>query len=145
LATYPDSPALAEVTNAIAVNPTWGESIRNNINALAADLIAAFGDDDAWNGTPNTAGQAANIEELLENMRAQIKAITGQSHWYDATPVSLETLSGGALDFHPEYAGAVRTTSLRGASASGNNTVTESTGVDTVSDVGRHYYENTSE
>lgn len=143
-ATYPVSPALAEVTNATAVNPTWGEAIRNNINAIGDDLIEAFGDDDAWNGTPNTAGQAANIEELLENMRAQIKAITGQSNWYDTVPVSLETLSGGAIDFHPQYSGAVRTTSLRGASASGNNTVTESTGVDTVSDVGRHYYENTS-
>ncbi len=161
MATYPTSPALAEVTNATAVDPTWGESIRENINAIGADLVDGRGDGQTFPGTDHTSGQSTDIDDALQAIRHILSDISGETNWYDDAAGSLKVHDhtvgeGGAIvwaalggnarfrEIHPEYPGAVSTLSLHGGAASGANTVTNSTGQDVVSNVGHNYYESTS-
>jgi hypothetical protein len=88
---------------------------------------------------------------------------SGETNWYDAPAGNLkshdhsDTTKGGRIPYasvgsanerlihlHPQYAGGVQTTQLRGTSASGNNTITITNVVDVVSYLGRHCYNGVS-
>lgn len=143
-ATYPTSPALAAGDNSTAMDPTHYNYLQANINAIGADLVDARGDGQAFPGTDHTALQATDLDDILQGIKHMIAEITGKTNWYDAPAVNLETYATRFVELHPAYPGKVTTNSLRGAAASGNNTVTESSDVDVVSNVGRHYHENSS-
>ncbi len=135
--TYPVNPSLPAGTGTTEVNPTNWATLVDNINAIGADLVAARADTADFAGTDHSASQSSNIQEMLESIRHMLEHMNGlASNWYNL-PVRI-------LEIHPEYPGGLRTTSLRGGAASGQNTVTESTGEDVVSNVARHFYENTS-
>lgn len=144
MATYPASPALSQGTNGTAVNPTNWNTLVDNINAIGADLVAARGDGQAFPGTDHSALQATDLDDILQGIKHMIAEITGETNWYDIPSTDLSQFYTRFLEIHPAYPGKVTTTSLRGAAASGNNIVTESSGVDVVSNAGRHYHENTS-
>jgi hypothetical protein len=99
-----------------------------------------------------------DMDDILQAIKHMLSDISGETYWYDAPAASLKSHNhssdkGGAIpwssigsgnhsiDLYPEYPGAVWTASLRGASPSGNNTVTRSTGQDVVSYIARNYYE----
>jgi hypothetical protein len=161
LATYPSTPGLPQGTNETAVNPTNWNTLVDNINAIGADLVDARGDGQEFPGTDHTAGQATDLDDILQAVKHMLGDISGETHWYDEPAANLKSHDhssgkGGAvpwssigsgnrkMELHPEYPGAVWTTSLRGASPSGNNTVDRSTGQDVVSYVARNHYEATS-
>jgi len=162
MATYPTNPALPQGTNATAVNPTNWNTFVDNINAIGLDLVTARGDGQAFPGTDHSSGQSSNIDDALQALRHIIAHATGETNWYDAPAGSLKvhnhsTGQGGAvgwgnlggssarnLVFHPQYGGAIQTNSQRGGAASGNNTITVTTGEDVVSWVARHYYQGES-
>jgi hypothetical protein len=161
LATYPSNPNLPQGTNETAVNPTNWNTFVDNINAIGADIVDARSDGQEFPGTDHTAGQAADLDNMLQAIKHMLADISGETNWYDETAANLKSHDhssdkGGAvpwssigsgsrsIDLHPEYPGSLWTTSLRGASASGNNTVTLSTDQDVVSDVAHNYYEATS-
>lgn len=158
MATYPSNPNLPQGTNETAVNPTNWNTLVDNINAIGADLVDARGDGQEFPGTDHTAGQATDLDDILQATKHMLADISGETNWYDEPAASLNSHDhssgkGGSipwssiasnsrfLELHPEYPGAVWTTSLRGASPSGNNTGTKATGEDVVSYVARHYYE----
>ena len=134
----------------------------DNINAVGADLVDARGDGQVFPGTPHTAGQCADIDDMLQAIKHMLVEISGETNWYDDPAGSLKvhnhSIGQGGLvpwgslgvsnsrkiELHPQYPGTVLTMSLRGAPASGNNIITISTDVDVVSYVGRHYYEGVS-
>ena len=137
MSTYPASSLLPAGTNETEVNPTNWNTLVDNINALTADLATARGDGEDFPGTDHTASQAADLDDILQAIKHMITHLNGgAAKWY-SLPVRQIVL-------HPEYAGEVLTLSLRGAAASGNNTVTRSSGEDVVSNVARHYHETTS-
>lgn len=161
LATYPSEPNLPQGTNETEVNPANWNTLVDNINSIGADLVDARGDGQEFPGVPHTAGQATDMDEILQAVKHMLNDISGEVNWYDAPAASLKSHDhssgkGGAIpwssissgnhsmDLYPEYPGAVWTTSLRGAASSGNNTVVRSTGQDVVSYVARNYYEATS-
>jgi hypothetical protein len=161
LATYPSNPEVPQGTNETEVNPTNWNKLVDNINAIGADLVAARGDGQNFPGTPHTAGQATNLDDILQAIKHILSDISGEINWYDETSGSLKSHNhssgaGGAIpwsslgsgnrsiDLHPEYPGALWTTSLRGGAASGNNEVDSSVGQDVVSNVAHNYYEVTS-
>ena len=137
MATYPSSPALPQGTNETEVNPTEWNKFVDNLNAIGADLVGARGDGSDFAGTDHITGQSTDLQDALESIRHILTHLNGAAaNWYNV-PVWV-------LEIHPAYPGGLRTTSLRGGAATGNNIVTESTGEDVVSNVARHYYENTS-
>ncbi len=161
LATYPSDPNIPQGTNNTEVNPANWNALVDNINSIGADLVEARGDGQEFPGVPHTAGQATDVDEILQALKHMLSDISGEINWYDAPAASLKSHDhssgkGGAIpwgsigsgnhsiDLHPEYPGAVWTTSLRGAAPSGNNTVVRSTDQDVVSYVARNYYEATS-
>lgn len=162
MATYPNNPNLTQGTNATAVNASNWNTLVDNINAIGSDLVDARGDSQAFPGTPHTAGQCGDINDILQAIRHILTHVSGETNWYNAPPGSLKlhnhTSGQGGLipwsslgssvsrkvELHPQYRGALLTKSLRGASPSGNNTITINTDVDVVSYIGRHYYEGTS-
>jgi hypothetical protein len=161
LATYPSNPDLPQGTNETAVNPANWNTLVDNINAIGSDLVDARGDGQDFPGTDHTAGQTTDVDGILQAVKHMLADISGEASWYDEPAASLKSHDhssnkGGAVpwssigsgnrstDLHPEYPGAVWTTSLRGASPSGNNTADCSTGQDVVSDVAHNYYEATS-
>jgi len=161
LATYPSNPSLPQGTDQTEVNPTNWNKIIDNINAIGADLSNARGDGQEFPGTDHAAGQAADLDDILQAIKHILADISGETNWYDAPAASLKlhdhsSGEGGSVpwssiasntrfkEFHPEYPGAVWTTSLRGTAASGNNIVDCSTDQDVVSYVARNYYEATS-
>lgn len=160
-ATYPDPPALEAITNETGANPAWANTVIDNLNAIGADLADGRGDGQVFPGTDHTAGQSTDIDDALQAIRHMLFNISGETNWYGEPAASLKVHDhtsgkGGAVawasiasnvrfrELHPEYAGAVWTTSLRGASPSGNNTVDRSSGQDTVSYVARNFYQTTS-
>ena len=161
MATYPSNPNLPQGTNETEVNPTNWNTLVDNINAIGVDLVDARGDGQEFPGTDHTAGQATDLDDILQAVKHILADVSGEANWYDEPAASLKSHDhssgkGGAVpwsnigsgsrskDFHPEYPGAVWTTSLRGAAASGNNDGTKSTGQDVVSYAARNYYEFTS-
>jgi len=142
LSTYPSSPALSEVTAATAINTTWGESIRNNINAIGADLVDARGESQAFPGTDHATGQITDVNDMLCALKHMVAQLSGQTNWYDDFSGSLKTHThasgqGGSvpyanigannirlIELYPAYPGYINTNSLRGAAASGSNTIT---------------------
>ena len=161
MATYPSNPSIPQGTSATPVNPTNWNTLVDNINAIGSDLVDARGDGQAFPGTDHTASQATDLDDILQAVKHMLADISGETNWYDAPAASLESHDhssgkGGAIpwssiasnarfeEFHPEYPGAVWTTSLRGAAASGNNIAELSTDQDVVSYVARNYYEATS-
>jgi hypothetical protein len=161
LATYPSAPGLPQGTNGTAVNPTNWNTFVDNINAIGSDLVDARGDGQQFPGTPHSATQATDMDDMLQAIKHMLADISGETNWYDAPAAGLNSHDhssgkGGAIPWssiasntrfvalHPQYPGAIWTTSLRGAAASGNNTVTLSTDQDVVSSVARNYYEGTS-
>ena len=161
MATYPSNPSIPQGTSATPVNPTNWNTLVDNINAIGSDLVDARGDGQAFPGTDHAAGQATDLDDILQAVKHILADISGETNWYDAPAASLESHDhssgkGGAIpwssmasnarfaELHPEYPGAVWTTSLRGAAASGNNTADLSSDQDVVSDVARNYYEASS-
>ncbi len=161
MATYPSNPSLPQGTNGTAVNPTNWNTLVNNINAIGSDLVGARGDGQQFPGTDHSAAQATNLDDILQAIKHVLADISGETNWYDAPAADLKSHDhssgkGGAIpwdsiasntrfeELHPECPGAVWTTSLRGAAASGNNIVTRSTDQDVVSDVAHNYYEGNS-
>jgi hypothetical protein len=133
----------------------------DNINAIGADLVAASGDGQEFPGIDHTAGQSADLNDMLQAIKHMLAEISGETNWYNAPAANLKShnhssAAGGPIpwssiasnmrfkELHPEYPGAVWTTSLRGTSPSGNNAVYYSTGQDVVSYIARNYYEATS-
>ncbi|HGE71846.1 TPA: hypothetical protein ENX78_13475 [Candidatus Poribacteria bacterium] len=162
MSTYPNNPNLPQGTNSTAVNTTNWNALIDNINAIGADLVDARGDGQTFPGTPHTAGQCGDIDDILQAIKHLIADISGETNWYNAPSGSLKSHNhtsgqGGLipwsslgssnsrkLEIHPQYQGAVITSSLRGASPSGNNTITISPIIDVVSYIGRHCYEGVS-
>ena len=161
MATYPSDPSLPQGTNATEVNSTNWNTLVDNINAIGSDLVDAQGDSQEFPGTDHTAGQATDLDDMLQAIKHMLADIGGETNWYNEPAASLKvhnhsTGQGGAVpwssissgsrstELHPEYPGAVWTTSLRGASASGNNTLDRSTDQDVVDNVAHNYYEATS-
>jgi len=161
LATYPLNPNLPQGTSETAVDPTNWNMLLDNINAIGSDLVDARGDGQEFPGTDHTAGQANDLDDMLQAIKHMLAEISGETNWYDGTAASLKSHDhssgkGGtipwssigsgsrSIDLHPQYPGSMWTTSIRGASASGNNTVDLSIGQDVVSDMAHNYYESTS-
>lgn len=161
MATYPSNPNLPQGTNETAVNPTNWNTLVDNVNAIGADLVDARGDGQEFPGTDHTAGQATDLGDILQATKHMLADISGETNWYDEPAASLNSHDhssgkGGSIpwgsiasnarfkELHPQYPGAVWTTSLRGAAASGNNLGTQDTGEDVVSYVARHYFEFSS-
>jgi len=154
--TIPTGDAVTEVNAA-----NWNLFV-DNVNALISDLIAARGDGFAFPGTDHAASQSTDIDDAVQAIRHQIGHALGETNWYDAPAGSLKVHThavgqGGLvawsslgansariLTLFPQYAGGLLTKSLRGAAASGNNTITINTDVEVVSYVDRHYYEGIS-
>lgn len=161
LAIYPTLPNIPAGTNETQVNPENWNVLVDNINAIAEDLIESRGDGQEFPGDDHSPGQAVDLDDILQAIKHMLADISGESNWYSAPTGSLKTHNhssgqGGAIpwssigtgarkiELHPEYPGAVQTTSLRGTSPSGNNDITISTDVDVNSYVGRNYYNGTS-
>jgi hypothetical protein len=162
MATYPNNPNLSQGTNSTAVDITNWNTLLDNINAIGSDLVDSRGDGQVFPGTPHTAGQCADINDMLQAIKHMLAEISGETNWYQGPTGSLKihdhsvgqggllpwgslgTSNSRKIELHPQYHGAVLTKSLRGASPSGNNDITINTDVDVVSYVGRHYYEGIS-
>jgi len=162
MATYPNNPNLLQGTNSTAVDITNWNTLLDNINAIGADLVDSRGDGQVFPGIPHTASQCADINDMLQAIKHMLAEISGETNWYEDPASSLKihnhsvgqggTVPWGSLgnsnsrriELHPQFRGAVLTKSLRGASPSGNNTITITNDVDVVSYVGRHYYEGIS-
>ena len=163
MATYPVSPALSAGTNATALNPTNWNTFVDNINAIGADLVDARGDGQAFPGTDHSASQSTDIDDALQAIRHMIAHATGETNWWDEPAASLKShdhsgaTKGGRIPYasigaanerlivlHPLYAGGLQTNKLRGAAASGSNTITVTNDVEIVSNVCRHYYQGSS-
>lgn len=160
--TYPNNPNLPQGTNTTAVNTNNWNSLVDNINAIGADLVDARGDSQTFPGTPHTAGQCGDIDDILRAIKHLIADISGETNWYNAPAGSLRSHNhsvgqGGLIpwsslgsspsrkiEIHPQYQGAIITNSLRGGSPSGNNIITISPIIDVVSYIGRHCYEGVS-
>ncbi|MDQ1316858.1 MAG: hypothetical protein QG588_507 [Candidatus Poribacteria bacterium] len=162
MATYPNNPNLSPGTNLTAVNTTNWNTLLDNINAIGADLVDSRGDGQVFPGVPHTAGQCADINDMLQAIKHILAEISGETYWYEDPAGSLKvhnhsvgqggmvpwgslgTSNSRRIELHPQFRGAVLTKSLRGSSPSGNNNITINTDVDVVSYVGRHYYEGIS-
>lgn len=142
--TYPTDPALTRASSSTAVNATNWNYLLDNIEAMADDLIGAVSDTQTFAGTDHTADQSSDIQDMLESIRHMIAEISGKTNWYDAPDCGLADLYTRFVEFHPPYLPYIETTSLRGAAADGNNTITVSTGEVVVSNTGRNYIEGTS-
>jgi hypothetical protein len=102
------------------------------------------------------------MDDAMQAIRHILSHVSGETNWYDAPAGSLKVHThavgqGGLIpwgslgvsnvrkvELHPMFPGGLVTTSLRGAGASGNNTITITNGADIVSYVGRHYYDGVS-
>lgn len=160
--TYPSATTIPTGTNNTPVDITNWNRFVDNLNTLIADLILANGDGQAFPGTDHTALQSICMDDAMQSMRHQVAHLTGETYWYDAPAGSLKVHThavgqGGLVpwgslgasnvrkvELHPAYRGSLITTSLRGASPSGNNAITITNNVDVVSYVGRHYYDGAS-
>lgn len=162
LATYPSKPNLPSVNSETYVDSIWGNSVIDNINAIGEDLVNSFGDGQNFPGTEHSPGQIQNLSEAIQAIRHMLVHITGKTNWYDEPNGSLKAHNhsfeqGGSVPWssigttnyrniviYPQYSGAIQTNSLRGAVASGNNSITITTGVELISNVGKYYYEGIS-
>lgn len=161
MATYPASPVLSQGTDGTEVNPVNWNTFVDNINAIGADLVASRGDGQTFPGTPYSSGQSTNLDDALQALRHMVSLVSGETNWFDAPSGSLadhdhSVGEGGSIGwdvigtgtckklFYPEFSGAIRTDSLRGASASGNNSLTFTVDQEVVSDVSYNFYEATS-
>lgn len=162
LATYPNKPNLPRVNSETYVDSIWGNSVIDNINAIGEDLVNTFGDGQNFPGTEHSHGQIQNLNGAIQAIRHMLVHITGKTNWYDEPSGSLKVHNhsleqGGAIPWssigttnyrniiiYPQYSGAIQTNSLRGAVASGNNSITITTGVELISNVGKYYYEGIS-
>ena len=161
MSTYPTNPNLPQGDNDTPANPTSWNTLIDNINAIGDDLVDGRGDGQTFPGTPHTAGQATDIDGILQAIKHMLSDISGETFWYDELPSSLKvhdhaTGKGGAIPWssidsgarkiylHAEYTGALWTTSLRGAAASGDNSGTKSIACEVVSDATKTFYEFTS-
>lgn len=163
MATYPTNPEIPQGSSLTAVNSTNWNIFVDNINSIGADLVNARGDGQDFPGTDHTSGQATNLKEALESIRHMLAQISGEANWYDEPAGTLKShdhsdaTKGGMIPYasvgsanerlihlHPAFAGAVQTNSLRGAAASGANTITITNGVDVASYIGRNYYQGES-
>jgi len=160
--TYPTNLVIAQGTLETTLNTTNWNIFVDQINAIAADLVAVRTEIETFSGVDHTAAQATDVTTALGSIRHMLTEISGETNWYDDPAGSLKIHNhsvgqGGLIpwgvlgisnsrkiELHPQYRGAVLTKSLRGASASGNNTITINTDVDVVSYMGRHYYEGIS-
>lgn len=156
--TYPTAGDIATGTPTTPVNTTNYNKFVSEINAIKQDLINGRGDGDDWPvGTPHTAGQSANLDNMLDILRHMIKEISGEDHYYSDPAGSLKVHThaigqGGAvpwsaiasnarfIEIHPAYPGVVQTTSLFGGAASGSNTCTITTAQNVTSNIVRNYY-----
>ena len=143
--TYPTDPNISAGTNETEVNPTNWNVLVDNIEAIADDLIGAFADTQTFAGTDHSADQSTDIQDMLESMRHMLAHLSGETNWYDEPETSLADLYDRLVVLHAPYPSYIETTSLRGAAADGNNTITVSTGEVVASYVGRNYIEGTSE
>jgi hypothetical protein len=160
---YPSDDAGLELgTNETKVNPDNWNVFVDNLNELISDLILANGDGAVFPGTDHTAGQSICMDDAMQAIRHQIGHALGETNWYDAPGGSLKAHThavgqGGLIawsslgvsnarkiEIHPNYPGGLITTSLRGASPSGQNNITINVDVNVVSYIGRHYYEGIS-
>ncbi len=162
LATYPDKPNLPSVNSETYVDSIWGNSVIDNINAIGEDLVNTFGDEQNFPGNEHSPGQIQNLNGAIRAIRHMLVHITGKTNWYDEPGGSLNVHNhsleqGGSIPwssigtsnsrnvvFFPRYSGAIQTNSLRGGIASGNNSITITTGVELISNVGKYYYEGVS-
>jgi hypothetical protein len=162
MAIYPNNPNLTQGTNTTAVNTANWNTLVDNINAIGADLVDARGDGQAFPGISHTANQCEDTNDILQAIKHILADLSGETNWYNAPAGSLKlhnhtngqgglipwsslgSSSSRKIELHPQYCGALLTKSLRGASPSGNNTITINTDVEVVSYIGRHYYEGIS-
>lgn len=162
LATYPNRPNLPSVNSETHVDSIWGNSVIDNINAIGEDLVNTFGDGQDFPGNVHSPGQIESLNGAIQAIRHMLVHITGKTNWYDEPNGSLKAHNhsleqGGAIPWssigtsnnrsvfiYPQYSGAIQTNSLRGGVASGNNTITITTGVELISNAGKYYYEGIS-
>lgn len=162
LAIYPDRPNLPVVNSETHVDSAWGNSVIENINSIGDDLVNTFGDGQNFPGNEHSAGQIQSLSGAIQAIRHILVHITGKPNWYDEPNGSLREHNhsleqGGSIPwssigasnfrsvvFSPQYSGAIQTNSLRGGIASGNNTITITTGVELISNIGKYYYEGIS-
>lgn len=163
MATYPDNPELPQGDGENTdFDPALWNAVVDNLNAIADDLVACRADDQAFPGTDHTAGQSLNIYDALSAIKHMLSALSGNDNWYNAIVGSLKAHThavgqGGFVPFsslgadgvrsvvlEPDYDGAFSTYKLRGAAASGANTITLTTDIDVVSNIGRNYYQGIS-
>lgn len=161
MAIYPANPNLAQGTSDTPANPTSWNTLIDNINAIGDDLVDGRGDGQTFPGTPHTAGQATDIDGILQAIKHMLSDIGGEVNWYDDPGANLKvhdhsTGKGGAvpwssidsgsrkIQLHAEYAGAIWTDALRGDSPSGNNTGTKSIDLELDSNATKIFYEFTS-
>ena len=145
MATYPTNPELSQGDSDTEVNPTAWNTLIDNINAIGADLVDARGDGQAFPGDDHEALQATDLDDILQAIKHMLAHLSGETNWYDEPETSLADLYDRLVVLHAPYPSYIETTSLRGAAADGNNTITVSTGEVVASYVGRNYIEGTSE
>ncbi|MGQ9610003.1 MAG: hypothetical protein ACUVWN_11905 [bacterium] len=163
MATYPNRPNLPGVSSETYVDSVWGNSVIDNINAIGDDLVNTFGDEQNFPGIEHSPGQIQSISGAIQAIRHMLVHIIGKTNWYEEPNGSLRAhnhseeqgglipwSSIGASNYRsvvlsPKYFGALQTNSLRGGTASGNNIITLTTGVELVSSVGKYYYEGISD
>jgi hypothetical protein len=160
--TYPTSLTIPQGTNATALDPANWNVYVNQINAIAADLVAVRTEIETFSGVDHTAAQAVDVTTALGSIRHMLKHLSGESDWLTAPGGSLKVHShaveqGGLLpyaslgpvnirkiDLYPQYPGSLQTNSLRGTSISGNNIITVTTIENVASYVARHAYNGIS-
>jgi hypothetical protein len=160
--TYPTALVIPQATVLTDLNPTNWNIFVDQLNALSADMVDARGDGQAFPGTDHIASQSTDLDDAIQAIRHMVAQISGETNWYDAPAGTLKAHThavgqGGLIPysslgsnnsrskvFHPAYENVVQTYSLRGAAASGSNTITVSNGIDVVSDADLHYYEGSS-
>jgi hypothetical protein len=160
--TYPSATTIPTGTIDTPVDATEWNRFVDNLNEIIEDLILANGDGVAFAGTDHTADQSICMDDAMQSIRHQLLHLSGETYWYSAPSGSLKAHThavgqGGLVpwgslgadntrkvELHPIFSGGVITNSLRGADASGTNTITVTNVVDVVSYVGRHAYAGVS-
>ena len=83
MATYPTNPALPIGDTNTEVSPVNWNMLINNINAIGADLVDARSDGQTFPGTPYTALQSTDINDILNAIKCLIKDLSGETNWYN--------------------------------------------------------------
>lgn len=162
MSTYPNNPEVIKVVASDGIDAAVWNAVIDNINAIADDLVLCRSDDQAFPGTDHTADQCATMDDIFQAIKHMLSELTGNDNWYDDFFGSLEAHthivdSGGLIPFGSLGADDVRiivleppynrmyTYKLRGAAASGANTITLSMDQYVASGyIAHNYYEGIS-